>query len=119
MDNFAYAWPWLSNALRAGEDKHIGRADVLELLRAQKAQLWPGEGGALVTQLLETPEGRCLHVWLGGGAMRSLLDMRAGLEAWGRQQGCDYATINGRAGWDRVFRPFGYTRVDGELRKTL
>jgi len=113
-DNLALCWPWLARA-----NPEVRRDHLAQLLTAQQAQLWPGEGGALVTQLITLPEGKFVHVWLGGGRMRSLLDMRAGVEAWGRQQGCDFASINGRKGWDRVFEPFGYTRMGDELVKEL
>lgn len=112
--HLALCWPWLAKA-----NPEVGRDLLAERLGSQRAQLWPGEGGALVTELIDTPEGRYLHVWLGGGRLRALLDMRAGLEAWGRQQGCDFASIRGRKGWDRVFARFGYRRVGDELVKGL
>jgi hypothetical protein len=111
-------WALLEPALKAGLD-HEGREDIEHDLAANRLQLWIGEGGVLLTQLVRNDKGRFVHCWLGGGALRSLLDMRAGIEAWGRMMGCDYATINGRQGWDRVFGRFGYARVDGELRKAL
>jgi hypothetical protein len=92
-------------------------AEVLELLRANQAQLWQGDTAAAVLQLIRPPP--TLHIWLAGGSMAGLLEMRAGMEAWGRSQGCDYVTINGRRGWARVLAPFGYEPDGEELRKAL
>lgn len=95
--------------------------DTLERVEAEieagRAQFWPGEGGAIITQCVANADGRFLHVWLGAGEMAELLALKPGIEAWGRAQGCEFASINGRPGWARVHRDF--EMVDGELRKAL
>lgn len=116
---FERCWPWLAAALARGEERGLSKAALWDVLARGQAMLWPGDGGALVTQCLITPEGRFLHCWLGGGALRTLLALRPGVEAWGRAMGCEYASIDGRKGWERVFRPFGYGRCGAELRKRL
>ena len=94
-------------------------AEVVAELRAGRAQLWPGETAAVVTQCMMRGDGRALHVWLAGGKMQGVLALRPGIEAWGRAQGCEFMTINGRAGWARVLGRHAYRTVDGELRKDL
>lgn len=111
-------WAWLEPALKAGGDRD-SREEIELLIEAGRAQLWVGDGGALVTQLVKAGDRRFVHAWLGGGALRALLDMRGGVEAWGRAMGCTHASIDGRAGWGRVFGRCGYVREDGELRKAL
>lgn len=91
--------------------------EVLELLASNQAQLWQGDRSAMVLQLLRPPP--TLHIWLAGGEMGDLLNMRGGMEAWGRTQGCEFVTINGRRGWARVLGPFGYLPDGEELRKAL
>jgi hypothetical protein len=112
-------WPWLAAAAARGRERGLSKAELAELLLSGQAMLWPGEGGALVTQCVAAPEGRFLHCWLGGGALEALLALRPGVEAWGRAMGCDFASIDGRRGWDRVFRRFGYVTTGDELRKRL
>lgn len=112
-------WPWLAAAAARGRERGLAKAELAQMLACGQAMLWPGEDGALVTQCVITPEGRFLHCWLGGGALETLLALRPGVEAWGRTMGCEFASIEGRKGWDRVFRPFGYVRVGDELRKRL
>lgn len=104
---------WLLPAMVEDTEEH-----VLAELSTNRAQLWPGRQSAMVTQLVKQNELR-LHVWLAGGDLADLLSMTPGVEAWGRQQGCTFATINGRKGWARLLRSAGFFDVDGELRKTL
>lgn len=92
---------------------------VIAELEAGRAQLWPGEVAAIVTQCVQRSDGRFLHVWLAGGLLGGLMALRPGVEAWGRAQGCDFVTINGRLGWARVLKPHGFATVNGELRKRL
>ena len=94
-------------------------AELVAELRAGRAQLWPGETAAMVTQCVNRPDGRALHVWLAGGDLAGVLALKPGVEAWGRGQGCDFLTINGRTGWARVLGRHGYRSVDGELRRDL
>jgi hypothetical protein len=119
LEEFERCWPWLAAAAARGRQAGLTKAELAALLLRGQAMLWPGEGGALVTQCVATREGRFLHCWLGGGDLSALLELRPGVEAWGRAMGCDYASIEGRKGWDRVFRPFGYWRDGEDLRKRL
>lgn len=91
--------------------------DVLERLKANTAQLWFAEDGsaAMLTELF----GDCIHVWLGGGRLRALLDLRPRVEATARYWGIKRATINGRPGWNRALRRCGYVRKGDELEKIL
>ena len=92
-------------------------AEVFGLLISNQAQLWLGERSAMVLQLLTPPP--IVHIWLAGGDLDDLLSMRGGMEAWGRSQGCEAVTINGRRGWARVLKPYGYEPDGDELRKAL
>lgn len=119
LDEFERCWPWLAAAAARGRDRGLSKRQLRDLLLRGQAMLWPAEEGALVTFCQVTDEGRFLHCWLGGGRLKTLLELRPGVEAWGRAMGCEYASIEGRKGWDRVFRPFGYWRDGAELRKIL
>lgn len=100
----------------------LGDATVEELiaeLGSGAAQLWLGETAALVTQLVGDGADRSVHIWLAGGGLQGVLSLRPGLEAWARGQGCQSITIDGRPGWRRVLRPFGYRMAGRELKRSL
>lgn len=94
-------------------------AELLADLEAGRAQLWPGETAAVVTQCVADDRGRGLHVWLAGGDLAGVMALRPGIEAWGRAQGCGWITINGRLGWNRVLRRCGYEHDGAELKRKL
>lgn len=89
--------------------------EVQSRLAENTAQLWLGTRSAVVTEIV----GDAIHVWLGGGRLSELLQMRPLIEMAGREWGCKRATIDGREGWQRAFKPHGYTLNDGILEKTL
>lgn len=83
-------------------------AEIVSAVMAGKAQLWPGDAAAMVTQVLEEKQGRALHVWLGGGEMTDLLALQPAVAAWGRSMGCNHATIEGRQGWGKMLKANGW-----------
>lgn len=91
-------------------------AEVIDDLMTNRAQLWRGDGGAVVTRLIT---GGQLHIWLGGGSLPRLVDLIPGLIAWGRQQGCTWITVRGRKGWARVLSGLGIEERDGDLWKAI
>jgi hypothetical protein len=107
---------WLLPALEPEDGDEAGL--VTDLISG-RARLWPGERAALVTQCLNEHEGACLHVWLAGGDLSDILAMRPGIEAWARAQGCVAVTLDGRKGWTRALRGFGYVRHAHELKRML
>ena len=94
-------------------------AEVVADLASGMAQIWEGEGAGLVTQCVAGLSGRSLHVWLAGGNLREIIALRPGVEAWARAQGCVRVTIDGRRGWAKVLRGWGYVIGDGVLERRL
>jgi len=107
---------WLLPALQAEDgDEAALRAEI----HSGRAQLWAGEGAAVVSQCVEASTGRSLHIWLAGGALAGVLALRPGIEAWARGLGCEAITIEGRTGWARVLRAHGYEPHGANLRRSL
>lgn len=92
-------------------------AEVIGEILSGRAQLWRGDTAAIVTQLTRPPP--TIHCWLAGGEMAGIMDLRPGIEAWGRAQGCETVTLEGRPGWARMLAAQGYTADGDELRKAL
>lgn len=109
---------WLEPAVQAGGETSADA--VFAHILAGRAQLWPGEACAVVTQCVLAPSGPAIHAWLGGGKLAEMIGLRSGIEAFGRAMGCAWATIDGRRGWARLYGPFGYEADQGGvLRKRL
>lgn len=90
-------------------------ADLATELMTGRAIAWQGQRSVVVTQ----QDGTDLHYWAAAGDLAEILSFRPGIEAWARAQGLTHITLDGRKGWARVLKPFGYEAADGGLRKAL
>lgn len=97
--------PYIDNiqkALNLGGDVYT-IADVEQMIAEGKAQVWPGEDSVIVTEVIDYPRARHLHLFLAGGNLEELEAMLPEILDWGREQGCNRATLSGRRGWERSF----------------
>lgn len=84
--------------------------DVRDLvLRDENTWFWPGKNSAVVTEIIQNPRVKQLHMWLCAGDMAELVNlMLPSVEAWGALAGCSRFSTAGRPGWKRVLAPHGY-----------
>ena len=75
--------------------------DVLQALKAGTLQFWPAENSALVTDLVQHPQGLQLEYWLAGGDLKELRQLASLVESWAMQKGAICAKITGRR-WARA-----------------
>ena len=93
--------------------------DVLAEVEAGRAQFWPGERCALVTQILTYPQEKRIRVWLAGGDLdeiRSFMDMG---RTWASQIGATAIELVGRRGWAKVLGDDGFKEQCVHLVKEL
>ena len=83
--------------------------DVARLIRDGQAQLWAEDEAVLVTQIIDTPQRRELHFWLATGALDKVVDLSNRVLDWGRDNGCEHATLSGRRGWVKALSGEGWT----------
>lgn len=107
---------WIADALEYSGGTHTVD-DVLDRILTGHLQLWPGERGCAVTELVVYPRKKVLHVFLAAGEMEQIIDMIDSAIAWGKSQGCTSMTIAGRKGWERVLARYGYKPVMTVLEK--
>ena len=102
--------PYVEAALeRAGGTHDID--DVARLIGEGRAHFWPGRRCAVVTEFYDYPRLKACNLWLLGGDLRELLELRPRIEDWARAQGCTRILGGGpRRGWERVLAPVGYRR---------
>ncbi len=93
--------------------------DVVQMVVEAKAQLWPAPRGVAITEIIEYPQKRVLHVFLYAGDLDQALEMVDSAEAWGRTQGCTSMTMSGRFGWQRVLDKHGWKPVLVTMEKPI
>ena len=92
---------------------------VYEDLQARVAQLWLVDGGAIVTETYETDEGEICRVAYAGGSLEAGLKGLPTIEDWARRNGCTKMIVEGRKGWARALRPYGYAEARRVVEKDL
>lgn len=97
----------LEEALEAGGQTH-SLADVAEMIQSGDAQLWIDEEAVIVTEIIPQPMRRTLHFWLAAGTLDKVIALSNELLEWGKQMGCDHATLSGRRGWVRALASEGW-----------
>jgi hypothetical protein len=80
-------------------------------VREGRAQFWPLERSAAVTQIHTYPAGKVLRVWLAGGRWGELEQYLTTADAYAREQGCYAVEVEGRPGWERLLHGYAKRRV--------
>jgi hypothetical protein len=73
----------------------------------------------LLTKIVDHPQKKVCHVWLGAGNKEELRKMQWSVTEWARSIGCVGGTITGRRGWERELLEDGWEFSAVELYKDL
>jgi hypothetical protein len=106
-DELARCKPWIEAALEYSGGTH-DFDDIVEGLKKGVLQLWPTPRGCIVTEIVVYPKKRVLNVFLGGGELDQILDMRDDVIEWAKAQGCAALTMSGRHGWKKLAKAHGW-----------
>jgi len=99
--------PWIEAALEYAGGTHIYE-DIVQSVMEGKMQLWAGEKGCAVTEIIQYPRKKVIHVFLAGGDMSQIIDFEASALEFGRMNGCTTMTLAGRKGWTKVLGNHGW-----------
>jgi hypothetical protein len=101
IDSWVNAEPHIQRAVdRAGGCFDINH--VWSEIATGKAQLWPGDGSAIVTKIETHPSGlKSLLIWLAGGELEEVFRLTDKAEAWAKSMGCTRGEYIGREGFAR------------------
>lgn len=105
--------PWIEAALQHSGGSHSFE-DIQAGIASGVMQLWPAPKGCAVTEIVQFPQKRVLHIFLAGGEMAQLFDMIESAAAWGKVQGCAAITVAGREGWKRALKGWAFHSVTME-----
>ena len=104
---------WIQSALDKGGDTH-DFVDIVDGVQSGHMQLWSGERGCAITEILVYPNKKILHVFLAGGdnghGIEQITDMHDSAVTFAKENGCEGMTISGRAGWKKILASRGWTQ---------
>ena len=86
---------------------------IFEGLMDGSLELWPSENAGAVTQIVEYPRKKILHIFLAGGDIEELKVLYTHVELYARQIGCQAITLTGRPGWAKSF----LTEIDFKVKE--
>jgi hypothetical protein len=110
---------WIEDALEYSHGMFTIQ-DVFEDVMHGNAQFWPGEKSAIITQIVDYPRKKAIHVFLAGGDMEEIQSMEPGVIEWAKSQGCEVITLTGRPGWTRTFlTKIGYKNTQVQILKEI
>ena len=92
---------WITSALEYSGGTHTYK-DVVDGVLTGRYQLWPGERGCCVTEIVRYPQRKVLHIFLAGGELQEILSMELAVSEFGKMHGCDRMTLAGRPGWKKA-----------------
>lgn len=107
MDELIRCRPWIEAALEYSGGTH-DFLDVAESVMKGTMQLWAGPEGCAVTEMIQYPKKKVLHVFLAGGKKEQIIDFQESALQFAQMNGCDSMTLAGRAGWKRVLDKHGW-----------
>jgi hypothetical protein len=105
-------------ALHCGGDTH-DVADIVEAVRAGRAQYWSNGQGNIVSELVQFPMFKAVRYWLISGNLRDCLALDAPISRWAIDEGCAIGIASGRRGWQRAGAPYGWRLHGYEFWKDL
>ena len=101
---------YIQDALKyAGETHTID--DVFHAVAHGKAQFFPLEKSAIVTEIVDYPQRSICRIWLAGGELDELIEAEKSIAIWAKSIGCDGMEIVGRKGWQRQLKDYTASSV--------
>lgn len=110
VDQWARCSKYIEDALEYAGGSHTLQ-DVMLAVAEGKAQFFPLDKSAIVTEIVDYPQKAMCRIWLAGGDLDELIDAEVALGAWAKTQGCDGMEIIGRRGWSRKLENYRESAV--------
>tara|TARA_R100000655_G_scaffold96477_1_gene138971 strand:+ start:63 stop:446 length:384 start_codon:yes stop_codon:yes gene_type:complete len=93
--------------------------DIVQAVQDSKMFFWPGEKSCIVTEIIQYPKKRALHVFLAAGDLEEIKGMEPSLVEFATSLKCDAISLTGRNGWKKALNGIGYTPAHLTLVKEL
>tara|TARA_R110002012_G_scaffold89358_1_gene219449 strand:+ start:1131 stop:1538 length:408 start_codon:yes stop_codon:yes gene_type:complete len=121
-------WPLVEEYLNTALEYSLGEYSITDIKNAcisKNMQLWVKLGketkGAFVTKIAKYPQKNLLIViLLGGNEFQEWRDEAdALLNAFGKQNNCEYVELFGRKGWGKMLKDIDYKEVTRLFAKEI
>ena len=109
---------WIEAALEYSGGTH-DFDDIVRMVKANILQFWPAADACAITEIIEYPKKKVLHIFLAGGNMDTIVDMNESAEYFAKLNGCTGMSIAGRKGWSKVLSKKGYKEAFTTLGKDI
>jgi hypothetical protein len=110
LDNQERLLTKLKKALRIGGDTY-DLEDVLYCLETGKMQAFWNDGAIIVTEIVQAPKKRYLHIFLCAGDMSSVMALDEKLKAFAEKTGCEFGRALVRPGFEKALESMGWKRT--------
>ncbi len=93
--------------------------DVLSLISIGEMFFWPASKSCLVTEIVQYPRLRALHVFLAAGDLTEIKDMESSLISFAKSLKCSALSMSGRKGWTKALKELDWEESHITLVKKL
>jgi hypothetical protein len=113
------AKPFVLDALQHGHGGYDW-SDIVKEVILGNLLLWFGEDSCIITQFVEFPRKKSLHILIGAGDLDELKRMvDSSIVPFAKINGCKDMTLVGRKGWKKVLTDIGFTEDHVTLYRGL
>ena len=82
--------------------------DLVGMVLQQRLTFWELENSFFISEILEYPREKHLHIFLAGGRFSEIIAMQGRMVQLAKNLGCAKLTISGRPGWLKRLPTFGW-----------
>ena len=93
--------------------------NIVDAVQQEVMQFWPMERSCLVTEVINYPNLKTLHIFLAGGDLQEIKSIDNTLEFLCQEIGADYISLSGRRGWIKALADIGYELSHVTLAKKV
>ena len=93
--------------------------DIVEAVEDQRMQFWVNDKCCVVTEVLNLPQIKTLHVFLAAGELDGIRSLENDAAEWAKSIGCNAFTLSGRSGWVKALKNDGWEVAHTTMIKRL
>jgi len=93
--------------------------DVLQSISVGDMFFWPASKSCMVTEIVQYPRLRALHVFLAAGDLVEIKDMEASLISFAKSLKCSALSMSGRKGWTKALKEMNWEEAHTTLVKQI